>query len=109
VDHGLYIPVLAGEDRGYGGCLLLEGFPERTHVSHASALVTIFLTPVAWWFSCRFVYSWSLFTVYFCNDQILLEHLDGLGARSALLSLDMMCFIVRRCSNGCSCNVCLLF
>jgi len=109
VGHGLYISVLAGEDHGYVDCLLLGGFLERARVSHAPAPTTIFLTPVTWWFSCCFVYSWSLFTVYHCNNHILLEHLNGLGARSAHLSLDIMCFIVRRCSNGCSCNICLLF
>jgi hypothetical protein len=55
-----------------------------------------------------FCIFYSLFTVYHCNDQILLEHLDGLGARSALLSLDLMCFIVRRGSNDCSCNACFI-
>lgn len=68
VGHGLYFPVLAGEDCGYEGCLLLGGFLETVCVSHAPTPTTIFLTPVAWWFSCRFVYSWSLFTVYHCND-----------------------------------------
>jgi len=68
VGHGLYIPILAGEDRGYGDYLLVEGFPERARVSQAPVLATIFLTPVAWWFSCLFVYSWSLFTIYHCND-----------------------------------------
>jgi hypothetical protein len=109
VGYGLYFPVLAGEDCGYESCLLLGGFPETACVSHAPAPATIFLTPVAWWFSCHFVYYWSLFTVYHCNDQILLEHLDGLGTRLTLISLDMMCFIVKRGSNGCSSNVCLLF
>jgi hypothetical protein len=47
VGHGLYIPVLASEDRGYGGYLLLGGFLERARVSHALAPATIFLTPVA--------------------------------------------------------------